>query len=339
VSDRGLPFVSVVFLAYNQRARLLESLQRMLAHSGYPRALVEVIVVDNASADGTAEAVARAYPDVRLLRNPANVGAPGWNEGFAVASGDYVLILDDDAYLPEGGLEAAVRAAIAADADLVSFSVVSSFDPAHPLGDDWRTGLFSYWGCAALVTRRALEALGGYDADIFIWANEVELTMRLLDLGLRHLYLPDVRAVHMKERIVAFNLRRYLANAHHHAYIAAKLMTPEDATATIGSIAIRAVVDAAREDRRAVWAVKEVATGAAAGVRHRRPVRRVVSRAYRKNFAPFVPPWRFMRTPSERVRARLRGGDAAGGQRERRRERFFAERARYYPRSQGSLRL
>jgi GT2 family glycosyltransferase len=199
--------VSVVFLAYNRREPLLVSLRKTLVESGYPRARLEVIVAGNASSDGTAKAVAREYPEVCVIRNSQNSGAPGWNRGFSVASGDFVLIVDDDAYLRPGALERAVLAAAAEHADLVSFSVVSSFDDSRRLNGDWQTGLLSYWGCAALISASALRALGGYDPNIFMWANEAELTMRLLDRGFRHLYLPEVHAVHIKERIVKFEPR------------------------------------------------------------------------------------------------------------------------------------
>src|SRR5262249_49428487 len=169
---------------------LLYALDQMLSHGGYPESRLEVLVVDNASDDGTAGAVAEKFPLVRLVCNEHNFGAPGWNAGFALARGEYVLILDDDAYLRPGDLERVVRAAVAERAGLVSFSVVSSFDEEHPLNVDWRTGLLSYWGCAALLSRQALQAVGGYDPNIFIWANEVELTMRLLDHGFRHLHIP-----------------------------------------------------------------------------------------------------------------------------------------------------
>lgn len=332
-----LPVVSVVFLAYNRRDALLVSLQRMLLDSGYPPERLEVIVVDNASTDGTAGAIARDFPQVRVIRNTHNAGAPGWNRGFAVAAGDYVLILDDDAYLRPGGLERAVRAAQAEHADLVSFSVVSSFDEAHRLNDDWRTGLLSFWGCAALVSAPALRALGGYDPDIFIWANEVDLTMRLLDHGFRHLYLPDVCAVHMKEPILVFEPRRYLVNARHHGYIAGKLLRPRDALATVGNILQRAAIDALAEDRAAAGAVKEVVVGFVAGLRRRDPVRPVVSSAYRRNFHPFVAPWRFMRTPRDRLLGR-REEDVAN-RREERFASFYEQRAEFYPSGSASLRL
>jgi GT2 family glycosyltransferase len=330
--------VSVVFLAYNGREPLLVSLRKTLFESGYPADRLEVIVVDNASTDGTCEAVAREFPQVRLIRNERNAGAPGWNKGFEVAGGEYVLILDDDAYLRPGGIARAVRAAVGEQADLISFSVVSSFDETCRLNDDWRTGLLSFWGCAALINAKALRVLGGYDPNIFIWANEVDLTMRLLDRGFRHLYLPDVCAVHMKERIVSFEPRRYLVNARHHGYIAAKLMRPADGVGTVWNIAQRAAIDALVEDRIAIGAVKEVVAGFTAGARKRRPVRPIVSRTYRRNFQPFAGPWRFMRSPRARMRS-WRDRAATADERRERLSSYYTERAAFYPTCRASLQL
>src|SRR5215212_3365382 len=89
------PSVSIVFLAFNRREQLRESLRRMLVESGYPPDLLEVIVVDNNSDDGTAAMVREEHPEVRLIENEQNQGAAGWNAGFRIARGDYILILDD----------------------------------------------------------------------------------------------------------------------------------------------------------------------------------------------------------------------------------------------------
>lgn len=331
-----LPLVSAVFLAFNRKAELLMSLQRMLLESGYPRERLEVIVVDNASTDGTDDAVRQRFPDVRVLRNSENLGAPGWNSGFGAATGDYVLILDDDAYLRPGDLERAVRAAESERAGLVSFSVVSAFDGEHLLNDDWRTGLLSYWGCAALVRADAMRTLHGYDPNIFIWGNEAEFTMRLLDRGFRHLYLPEVCAVHVKERIVEFEPRRYLVNARHHAYIAGKLMTRADGASVVGNIIQCAAIDTIVENRVAIAAIREALAGYAEGNRCRSPVRPSVSAAYRRNFAPFAAPWHFVRSPRERLRS---GGDpaTAARQRQERYQRFFVPRSAFYPHEQASL--
>src|SRR5437764_12481914 len=166
----------------------------MVSESEYPRELVEVIVVDNASTDGSVEMVRDEFPDARLIVRERNVGVSALNSGVMAARGDWVLILDDDCYLPPDGLARALAAADERDADLVSFKVVSTKDPAFAFTDSYPVGLFSFWGCAVLMRREVFEDLGGYDPGIFVWGNEPEFMLRFFDHGFRHLHLPQVVA-------------------------------------------------------------------------------------------------------------------------------------------------
>src|SRR5437763_815431 len=118
----------------------------MLIESDYPRERVDAVVVDNASTDGSAEMVRDEFPDVRLIDNERNVGVSAWNQGFALARGDYVLALDDDCYLPADGLRGATTAAGRHAADLVTFKVLSTHDPAHAFTEEYRTGLLHFVG-------------------------------------------------------------------------------------------------------------------------------------------------------------------------------------------------
>ena len=102
------PSVTIVFLVFNRREELRESLARMLSDSGYPSDRLHMIVVDNASTDGSGDMVRSEFPDVRVITHDRNVGVSGWNAGFAAAEGDWVLALDDDCYLPTDGLARAV---------------------------------------------------------------------------------------------------------------------------------------------------------------------------------------------------------------------------------------
>lgn len=325
-----LPRVSIVYLVYNRREELAVSLEQMLG-GGYPRDRLEVIVVDNASTDDTAAYVREHFSDdVQLIVNPANVGASGWNSGFAKATGDYVLILDDDCYLPGDGLLRAVQEAEAQQADLVSFKVISSFDDAHYFNDIYETGLLSYWGCAALLSRRALDVLGGYDPYIFIWANELELTIRLFDAGFRHLHLPDIEAVHIKPPgPQGFILKAHRYNHRHYGYIAAKLLQPGDAARVMARLQLQMLLDIAVDEREAYKAFPDMWAGFAAGLRNRSPVRPVVSRAYRDNFRAWAKPRELLRGPAER----LRGEDHA----EARHAAYFERRRDYYPADEGTL--
>ncbi len=98
---------------------------------------------------------------------------------------------------------------------MVSFKVVSTHDPELRLHGAYRTGLFMFWGCAVLMRRRVVEALGGYDPEIFVLANELEFTLRFFDQGFRHLHLPEVVAQHMKRALGAswIEVRGYRTNA------------------------------------------------------------------------------------------------------------------------------
>ena len=218
--DADWPLVSIVFLSYNRRDELARSLEQVLGHLDYPAGRLEVIVVDNASADGTPEMLRDRFPHVRLIRSPENVGASAWNVGMTTARGDWRMILDDDCHISGDALKTAVQRAEEHHADLVSFHVLSGTTPGYSFEDEYRTGLLTFWGCAAMFSRRAIESEPFYDPRIFIWANEMELTMRLLDRGFRHLYLPEVEPVHMKDPNPPFADRsnRFIVRQHrkHH---------------------------------------------------------------------------------------------------------------------------
>ena len=312
-----IPVVSVVILAYNRREALRVTLDKITTALTYPPEYLEIIVVDNASEDETAEMVTAHFPQVTLLVNDKNVGVAGWNLGFQIGKGDYFLILDDDCYLTDEGLKRAVLAAQEQQADLVSFTVESGVEPGYFFNEQYQTGWLSFWGCAALVSRRAIDRLGGYDPHIFLWANELDFTMRLLDAGMRHLFLKEVRAVHMKEpkpRDV-FDYRAHRLNRTHFAYIAGKLMQPADAVAVLVNLLLDVFLSALRHPQ-AFAIVPLVLEGFRKGWRNRQPVRPIVSATYRRHF------YAFANTLSYKLRLK----DPA---------QFFEERAGYYPSTSG----
>jgi GT2 family glycosyltransferase len=343
------PTVTIVFLVYNRGEELRTSLDKMLHESDYDPDRVDVIVVDNASDDGSASMVEREFPQVRLIRRTTNCGVSGWNDGFAKAEGDYILALDDDCYLPPGGLRAAVEEAEERHADLVSFAVRAFDDEDYRFNERYRTGLLAYWGCAVLMRRSVVDALGGYDPEIFVWANELEFMMRFFDHGFRHLHLPEVEAVHMKETgrhwIEYFGMRAYRINARHFAYIAAKLMHPRDALGALVALLTIGLRDGIRHDSVAFKAVPESLKGFAHGLRHRSPVRAEVSRAYRMNFHSYASPWWVSRPAGELLKAlpgeliRTRGAGRGELRPGGRLQQYYTARARYYPESAATLEL
>jgi GT2 family glycosyltransferase len=237
-----------------------------------------------------------------------------------------------------------VAAAAQYGADLVSFKVVNANDPGFVWTEAYRTGLLTFYGCAVLIRRSVLEALGGYDPEIFVFANELEFMLRFFDRGFRHLHFPDVVAQHMKpsrppspDGFYFLDEKLYKINNRHWAYIAAKLLRPRDAAETIVALLARNLRDGLRAERHAFSAIPETVRGLFHGLRHRAPVRNAeLSRFYRRNFESFASPWWLSRSPLDLAR-RIPREILREGLPERtsrglgRRERYFRERARFYP--------
>jgi hypothetical protein len=222
-------------------------------------------------------------------------------------------------------------------ADLVSFRVVSSEDPAYFFNDEYRVGMFAYWGCAALISRRAADELHGYDPNIFFWANELDFTMRLLDRGWRHLFLPEVVPVHMKPPSNpegGFMLDPIKINRRHWSYIAGKALHPRDAVTAFLSNLFWVLYVAAFDDRRALRATPAVVAGFLSGLRARAPVRAEVSRLYRRECREMSNPLRW--APRDIVR-KLLGRIGPDESREQALEEVFARRPAYYPTARAAL--
>jgi GT2 family glycosyltransferase len=342
MSTEALPTVTIVFLVYNRREELRESLERMREDSDYPRELVDVIVVDNASEDGAGDMVERDFPDVRLIRRTVNCGVSGWNDGFAVATGEWVLVLDDDCYLPPDGLRRAIELARANDSDLVSFGVTSDVEDGYRFDHRYRTGLFTFWGCAVLVRREVLERIGGYDPEIFVWANELEFMLRFFDAGYRHLHAPEIIAVHMKKIEGTWEgslgNRPYMVNQRHFAYIAAKHLRLRDALETLLALVVGAARHGLLYNRRALGGVRQSLEGFAHGLRFRDPVKDArISRLYRRSFESFASPWWMSRPLPEMVASRVAApvrralGRPQPPAHPGRREDYLLRNAAYYP--------
>jgi GT2 family glycosyltransferase len=344
------PSVSIVFLVYNRKEELRESLRQMLQESDYDQQALEVIVVDNASSDGSSQMVREEFPGVQLIRREENVGVSGWNDGFAVARGDYVLALDDDCYLPDDGLRRAVELAQAEDADLVSFGVRALDDPGFRFTETiYRTGLLAFWGCAVLIRRPVLERLKGYDPEIFVWANEMEFMLRFFDQGFRHLHAPDILAVHMKETGGTFDWSDYVRskgyrlNRRHFAYIAAKSLRPRHAAGALIALLTEVLRDGLRRDSAALGALPGCVKGFVHGLRFRAPVANPdISAVYRRNFHSYASPWWISRPIGQLVRAtpreltlKILGRPYA--EPPSRWAEYYEERAEYYPPSRATL--
>lgn len=190
------PAVSIIIATRNRREALERTLARLGASSPATDAApsTETIVVDNASNDGTPEAIAQAHPDVRLIRLRRNRGACAKNAGIRIARGRYLLFLDDDSS-PEPGAVARMVEHFQRDPKLGA----ASFDVILP---DGRRECSAYpavfIGCGAGLRKSAVEGVGGLPDDFFMQAEEYDLSLRLLDAGWRVRTFADIRVHHEK---------------------------------------------------------------------------------------------------------------------------------------------
>ena len=222
----------------------------------------EVLVLDNASEDGSAEAVRARGGDIRLIarRHRANK-AENDSAVLREANGEYCLLLNEDSELLPGAAEALVQAL--EDDDSAAVAVAQLLDPggrARPCA--WRLpsirtaligALFLHrlftvqsrgdrvraveWGqsSAMLVRRGAAREIDYLDADFF-YSEEPDFCKRLGDAGWRTLYVPGARAVHhgqlggplqaARRRIVEFHRGRDWHMRKHHGRLAAAIFRP-----------------------------------------------------------------------------------------------------------------
>jgi GT2 family glycosyltransferase len=193
--------VTVVVATRDRRGSLL----RTLAHLGGD---VPVVVVDNASTDGTAAAVRGAHPDVEVVELPTNAGAVARTHGVRLARTPYVAFADDDSWWEPGALETAAdlldahpevavvvgRVRMAADGseDAVTRKHRRALLGRSPAGPD----VLSYPAFAAVVRRDAHLAVGGFSALLFFGGEEHLLALDLAAAGWQQVFAEDVVAWH-----------------------------------------------------------------------------------------------------------------------------------------------
>lgn len=162
-----------------------------------------IVVVDNASTDGTAATIAERFPEVRLITmaDSTKGACETFNIGFAACETPLLAILDDDVVLPPEWLEKTTLRMMAEPETtaVVSTKVVEPEMPAayrESEAVNRERYMSTFRGCASLARTLALREAGFYDERLFIYGNERDLTCRLLNLGYRVLQYPGVETFH-----------------------------------------------------------------------------------------------------------------------------------------------
>ncbi|NLI81645.1 MAG: glycosyltransferase family 2 protein [Deltaproteobacteria bacterium] len=196
------PLVTVFVLNWNRKADLLEALASVRRQTYRP---IEMLVVDNGSKDGSAEAVEGEYPEARLVRLNRNYGCPGGrNRGIAEARGEFIFFLDNDGVLHERAIEHAVKRILAHP----RIAVVSAKTVYYQTGEESflfgkeatkiNQPFFSnrFSGGASLHRAAVYGEVGIYPDDYMYGGEEADLALRLLDHGYFIQYAPEVIMYH-----------------------------------------------------------------------------------------------------------------------------------------------
>lgn len=229
----GNSVLSIVIVSYNARGDLGRCLQSLTAVP--PVTPHELVVVDNASSDGSAAAVRAGWPAVRLVALERNLGfAAACNAGIRSSSGEFVLLLNSDTIVPAGAIDrlvARLRAEPAAaaagprliDADgLPELSFGRMIAPLTELRRKLLTRLlerrvapivrhvrrmvsretYADWvsGACLLVRRADADAVGLLDERFFLYTEDVDFCARLRTRGRRILFTPAAEVVHLRGR-------------------------------------------------------------------------------------------------------------------------------------------
>jgi GT2 family glycosyltransferase len=194
--------ISFLISTFNRREVLLQTLRR-LSDCGLPREQFEIIVIDNASRDGTADAVAQEFLGVRLIALQHNKGPCAKNVGLSHARGQFVIFLDDDSF-PEGDSLQRMVAHFRRDERLGA----AVFTVTLPDGTRECSAYPSVFiGCGTGFRRTALEQVGGLPDDFFMQAEEYDLSLRLMDAGWDVRSFDDLHVTHLKTPAARFSKR------------------------------------------------------------------------------------------------------------------------------------
>lgn len=230
--ERVRPLISVVYVNWNTQKLLENSLNSLKAHSGLHK--LEIIVVDNGSTDNSVAWLKEFHPEVLQVRLEKNMGfSVGNNEGAARASGDYLLLLNTDTEVLPTTVPGLVRV-LEADptigcvgarhlnedrslqrsmdsfpnllADSLTYTEVHRFSHVA----QWLSRRHAWWsahdrlrsvdwvnGACMLFRREAFDQACGFDKDIFIYGEEVDLCKRISDQGWGVIFAPGAEIIHL----------------------------------------------------------------------------------------------------------------------------------------------
>lgn len=227
------PRVSILIVSYNTCAETLACLASLRTQTaGFPH---EVILIDNASPDGSADAIARAFPEVHLIASQDNLGfARANNVAARAAKSDLILLLNPDTIILDRAIERLCAFAATHPSAMIwgsrtlfgdgtldptgcfarmtpwsLFCRVTGLSSAFPRLAVFNGEAYAGWqrdsvreidiiaGCYLLITRDLWQRLGGFDPVFFMYGEEADLCLRAAAVGARPLHTPDAPIIHL----------------------------------------------------------------------------------------------------------------------------------------------
>ena len=221
--------VTVVMVSFNTRELTVQAISNLIENCSLP---LEIIVVDNASTDDTVETIRSKFRMVKVIQNQQNVGfGMANNQGFTIAAGDYVLLLNTDAFIKRECIEKLV-ATLQSDSKIgvVGPKILNedgTIQPSvHPFPglirailEYWwlerlfrpgtRFGSYRKWsysqqadvpwliGACMLVRKSVITETDGFSKEFFMYAEETDWQKRISDRGWRIVFTPAGECIHL----------------------------------------------------------------------------------------------------------------------------------------------
>lgn len=228
------PDVSVIIVNYNTRQLTMNCLASV--YESFTSFQYEIIVVDNASRDGSVEAIGGAYPKVRMIANRDNTGfAVANNQAMEIAKGRYILLLNSDTVvqkdtletmiefmdshpemgasgckviLPDGSLDKACKRGFPTPSASFYYAFgISRMFPERPKFNQYQLGHLSpddeypvdcLVGAFMIVRRETIDQVGGLDETFFMYGEDIDWCYRIKEAGWGIYYYPRTYIVHYK---------------------------------------------------------------------------------------------------------------------------------------------
>lgn len=241
--------VSIVIVNYNVRQFLSQCIDSILK-SRKTNFELEIIVVDNASIDGSIEYISNHYPNVKLIANKQNVGfSKANNQGIKVASGNFILILNPDTIVQEDTIsicldymdkheKAGVIGVKMLDGSgkylpeskrgeptlwnsFTKFSGLTNLFPSSKLFSGYYLGYLDensphkvdvLCGAFMFFRKNVLSEAGNFDEDYFMYGEDIDLSLQVRKKGYEVIYLPSTKIIHFKGESTKKSSYNYIRN-------------------------------------------------------------------------------------------------------------------------------